>query len=184
MQQAIHCPSMRRFPPMNKGCESPPDPSLPWYYDVIVLPEHLLTYFLSPQSARRLYRYSPPVTYTIPPPPGWPVCVGGGRLYSNLQHSRLFSNALSQISLSSLGPDKCTGPGAVSVKVECLQGAPPHLYTQTSYAGTRALIRRQGRIVLYNGLFPRSILTRHRGVHGVFLPWGKGLRLIKSKSIS
>ena len=27
--------------------------------------------------------------------------------------------------------------GSVSMKVECLQGAPPHLQTQTSYAGTR-----------------------------------------------
>ena len=36
-----------------------------------------------------------------------------------------------------MGPAICTGPGAISMKVEWVQGVPPHLCTQTSYAGAR-----------------------------------------------
>ena len=36
-----------------------------------------------------------------------------------------------------MGPAVCQGPGAISMKLEWVQGAPPHLHTQTSYAGTR-----------------------------------------------
>ena len=36
-----------------------------------------------------------------------------------------------------MGPAVCHGPGAISMKVEWVQGAPPHIHTQTSYAGTR-----------------------------------------------
>jgi len=36
-----------------------------------------------------------------------------------------------------MGPAVCLGPGAISIKVEWVQGAPPHLLTETSYAGTR-----------------------------------------------
>ena len=63
-----------------------------------------------------------------------------------------------------MGPATCSGLGAVSMKVECLQGAPPHLHTQTSYAGTRVLIRRRAGIALYNRLFAWSIITRRHGV--------------------
>ena len=48
----------------------------------------------------------------------------------------LFSYAPSQISLSSMGLAIYTGTGVLSMKVEYLQGAPPHLHTQTSYPGT------------------------------------------------
>ena len=41
-----------------------------------------------------------------------------------------------------MGPTICTGPGVLSTKVESLQGAAPHLHTQTSYAGTRDNTRR------------------------------------------
>ena len=34
-------------------------------------------------------------------------------------------------------PSTQTGPGAISMKVEWLQGAPPHFHTETSYTGTR-----------------------------------------------
>ena len=134
--------------------------------------------------------YTVPGTHQLSPPPRLAcVCGGrdhspntqanwgvGGRLYSNPHHAGLFSNALSQISLSSMGPTTCTSPCAVSMKVECLQGAPPHLHTQTSYAGTRALIRRWTRIALYNRLFARSIVTRCRGVGFILIPWGRGLK--------
>jgi hypothetical protein len=74
-----------------------------------------------------------------------------------------------------MGPAICIGLGAVSMKVECLQGAPMHSHTQTTYAGTRVLIPQQARIALYNRLFGGSTVTRRHGVHGVFLPLGKGL---------
>jgi len=67
------------------------------------------------------------------------------------------------------------------MKVEFLQGAPssvePLTHTQTSYVGTRALIRPQAGIALYNCLFARSIVSRRCGVGGVFMPWGKGLMM-------
>ena len=40
-------------------------------------------------------------------------------------------------------PATCIGPGVVSMKVEWLQGAPSHLHTQTSYAGTTDNTRRR-----------------------------------------
>ena len=52
----------------------------------------------------------------------------GGRLYITLSY------APSQISLSSMGRATCTGLCALFMKVECLQGAPPHLHKQNSYA--------------------------------------------------
>ena len=36
-----------------------------------------------------------------------------------------------------MGPAVCLGPGAISMKVEWVQGAPPHLHTETLYTGTR-----------------------------------------------
>ena len=36
----------------------------------------------------------------------------------------------------SVGPTVCYDPGAISMKVEWVQGAPLHLHAQTSYAGT------------------------------------------------
>ena len=118
---------------------------------------------------------SPPIQsrrYINCPPTPWLACVWG--MYSNPHHARLFSYAPSQISLSSMGPSPCTGMGAVSMKVKCLQGAPPQLHTQTSYAGTRALVWRRARIALYNRLFSRSIITHCRGMRSVSLPLGKG----------
>ena len=75
-----------------------------------------------------------------------------------------------------MGPATCTGRGAVPMKVECVQGAPPHLHTQTSNAGTRALMRRRARIALYNHLFAQSIVTRHRSVRGVFPAMGQRVK--------
>ena len=36
-----------------------------------------------------------------------------------------------------MSPATHTGPGTISMKVEYVQGAPPYLHTQTSFAGTR-----------------------------------------------
>ena len=60
----------------------------------------------------------------------------GGRLHSNTHHAKLFSYPTSQISLSSMGPAVCHGPGVISMKVDWVQAAPFHLHTQTSCAGT------------------------------------------------
>jgi len=79
-----------------------------------------------------------------------------------------------------MGPATCTGLGAVSMKVECFQGAPTHSHTQTPYAGTREFMWRRARVALYNRLFARSILTRHHGMGDVFLPWGKGLKNLEN----
>ena len=104
-----------------------------------------------PLSVIPLRLYSPANTSTVPPPLGRPVKVWGGipppntqanwrvggRLHGNPHYAQLFSFAPSQISLSSMGPAICTGSGVFAMKLEYLQGAPPHLHTQTSYAGTR-----------------------------------------------
>ena len=59
------------------------------------------------------------------------------------------------------------GLGALCVKVEYLQGAPPLVepltHTQTSYAGTRELIRRWATVVRYNRLFAWSMGSCPRG---------------------
>jgi hypothetical protein len=34
----------------------------------------------------------------------------------------------------------------------------------------------RARVIRYNRLFAQSIVTRRRGVVGVFLPWGKELK--------
>jgi len=56
-----------------------------------------------------------------PPPPGWPVYGGG----------------------SPWAPPLCHCPGAISMKEDWVQGAPPHSHTQSSYAGTRDNTRRR-----------------------------------------
>ena len=45
-----------------------------------------------------------------------------------------------------------------------------NICTQTIYPGIRVHIRRWARIAIYNRIFARSIVTRCRGVRGVFLP--------------
>ena len=75
-----------------------------------------------------------------------------------------------------MGPATCTGPGAVSMKVEYVQGAPFHSKTQLHMQVLhRAFMQRQARTALYNRLFALSIVTRYHGVGGILLPWGKGL---------
>jgi len=37
-------------------------------------------------------------------------------------------------------------------------------------------MQRRARVTRYNHLFARSIVTRRRGVGGVFLLWGKGFK--------
>ena len=73
-------------------------------------------------------------------------------------------------------PAACYGPGAISVKEDWVQGAPPHSHTQTSYTRTRDNTRRRVRVALYNRLFARSFITHRRGLGYKIPPWGKGLR--------
>ena len=73
----------------------------------------------------------------------------------------------------SVGPAICLCPGAISMKEDWVQGAP--LHTQTSYAGTRALMRHRASVAHYNRLFAQSIVALCSGVGGKIPPWGKGL---------
>ena len=73
-----------------------------------------------------------------------------------------------------MGPATCTGLGAISIKMEWVQG-PSSLTHTTSNVGTREFMQQWVRVPLYICLFARSIVTRRRGIGGVFLPWGKGL---------
>jgi len=63
------------------------------------------------------------------------------------------------------------------MKEDWVQGAPLHSHTQTSYAGTRALMRHRARVALYNCLFARSIVALSSGVGDKIPPWGKGLKI-------
>ena len=72
-----------------------------------------------------------------------------------------------------------TGPGALSIKLDVFKGPllqSSRSHTQTSYAGTREFMQWRARVIRYNRLFAQSIVTRRRGVVGVFLPWGKELK--------
>jgi len=73
-------------------------------------------------------------------------------------------------------PCLCSGKMRQAIRCPSACRDPPMNRTQTSYAHTRALIRRRAGIAPYNRLFARSIVTRLRGVASVFLPWGKGLK--------
>jgi len=73
-----------------------------------------------------------------------------------------------------MGPATFHVPGALSMKVEYLLWL-NHSHTQTSYTGTRDLIRGRAGVALYKRLFARFMATRRRGVGSLFLPWGKGL---------
>ena len=70
---------------------------------------------------------------------------------------------------------------ALSMKVDFLQGALPSVEPLTDtnfirrYYGDWELILPRAGVACYNRLFSQSIVTRHRGVGGIFLPWGKGL---------
>ena len=55
------------------------------------------------------------------------------------------------------------------------RGPSPLAHT-TSYADTRAFMRRRARVALYNRLFAQSIVTPRCGVGGEIPPWGKGLK--------
>ena len=55
-----------------------------------------------------------------------------------------------------------------------LQGAPLHSHTETTYAGTRALMRHRVRVALYNRLFARSIVALYSGVGDKIPHVGKG----------
>ena len=95
--------------------------------------------------ARVLFRIN------CPPPPGWPMHGG-----------------------VSVGPAVCYSQGAISMKVEWVQGAPLHLHTQTSYAGTRDNTRQQAympaTIVVARGLLsPVPVFLAAFYCH-----WGKG----------
>ena len=95
-----------------------------------------------PGRAPRLY--NPADTCTILPPPQL-ACECGGRDHSPqytgrpggrgeavqqpTSRSALFIRTLSDFTFL-LGPAICTGPGAISMKVEWVQGAPPHSHTQ------------------------------------------------------
>ena len=78
-----------------------------------------------------------------------------------------------------MGPAVSLGPGAISMKEDWVQGARLHSHIQTSYAGTRAIMRHRARVALYNRLFARSIVALCSGVGDKIPPWGKGLKLNK-----
>ena len=59
-----------------------------------------------------------------------------------------------------MGPAICTGPGVLSMKVEYLQGAPPHLDTQTSFAGTRDNTRPATIVVAHGLVRPMPVCGR------------------------
>ena len=79
------------------------------------------------------------------------------------------------------GPCHTYRPGTVSMKLEYLQGAPPWVkpYTQTHKAsyGTQVLgpIHGGRRICPLQLSLLAVLYTRHHGVGGVYLLWGKGL---------
>ena len=65
-----------------------------------------------------------------------------------------------------MGPATHTGLGAISMKVEWVQGAPPYLHTQTSYAGIRDNTRQwaymPATIIVARGLLsPMPVYGRH-----------------------
>ena len=53
-----------------------------------------------------------------------------------------------------MGPAVCLGPGVISMKEDYVQGAPLHLHTQNSYAGTRDNLRRRS-------YMPSTIVVAH-----------------------
>ena len=57
----------------------------------------------------------------------------------------------------SVGPAVCHGPGAISMKEEWVQRAPPHSHTQTSYAGTRDNTRPATIVVARGFLSPKLV---------------------------
>ena len=114
---------------------------------------------------------SPGDASTVPPPPGWPVYGGEGSLPPIYRPIGGGGEAV--------GPCHTYRPGRILYEGRMgTRGPSPPAHT-TSYAGTRAFMRRRVRIALYNCLFARSIITHCRGVVGEILPWGKGLTLMR-----
>ena len=84
------------------------------------------------------------------------------------------------------GPYTHTGPGALSMKVEYLQGAPPLVEPLTH---TKLHMQVLGSLHGYGLACPlqsslSAVLYNHcRGVGGVFQPWGKGLKLLYNNTV-
>ena len=79
------------------------------------------------------------------------------------------------------GPRRMLRPSAISMKEDWVQGAPLHLHTQTSYAGTRDKPRRRVYNAVharYNRCCSRSSKPYAVVFDSVLLWWGKGLILI------
>ena len=84
----------------------------------------------------------------------------------------------SPVSLSSKGLATHTGPGALSMKVEYLQGASPLVepFTHTKlHMQVLGTIHAGGPICLLQSSLIAVLYIHRRGVGGVFLPWGNGL---------
>ena len=95
--------------------------------------------------------------------------------------------ASSPVSLSSMGPATCTGPGTASMRMECLQGAPSlveplthtklHMQVLGSLHGGRPIRPLQS-------LLLAVLYTCRCDVGGIFLSWGGGLKQPRKSCIT